>query len=170
MKIILAKPTFYKARRTCNNFTKLVEVGKHFTKFIKFANNFTKFAEFANNFTKLAEVRKNFAKFANSQTTLQSSWDSPTTFGKSIRPPKTLWSFWIGRSDLSAWKFFHYLSFTRSTILLGKHKCFVNTFHVSWILFTNKLNRGRYIRVGKIFGTVKKWSLVALDRWSFYAV
>ena len=27
-----------------------------------------------------------------------------------------------------------------------------------------------YERVDKIFGTVKKWSLVALDRWLFYAM
>ena len=67
-------------------------------------------------------------------------------------------------------KVFLYLSFTCSNILNGKHKCFVNTFHVSWILFTSKLNNGCYIRVGKMFETVKKWSLVALDRWLFYAV
>ena len=41
--------------------------------------------------------------------------------------------------------------------------CFMNT-------FTNKLNSDPYIRVGRIFGTVKKWLLVVLDRWSFYAV
>ena len=29
---------------------------------------------------------------------------------------------------------------------------------------------GRYIRVNKTFGTVKKWSLVALDRWSLCTV
>ena len=34
----------------------------------------------------------------------------------------------------------------------------------------NKLNSGHYIQVGKIFGTVKKQLLVALDSWSFYAV
>ena len=63
-----------------------------------------------------------------------------------------------------------YLSFTRSNILIGKHKCFMNTFHVSQILFMNKLNHGHYIRVDKIFGTVKKWLLIASERWSFYAV
>ena len=39
-------------------------------------------------------------------------------------------------------------------ILIGKYKCFENTFHVSGILFTNKLNSGCYIRVDKIFGTI----------------
>ena len=104
------------------------------------------------------------------QTTLWSSWDSPITSRKSVQPTRTLWNTWIGRSDLSVWEFFLYFSFTRSNIFLGKHKCFMNTFHVSWILVTSKLSCGHYIRVDKIFGTVKKWSLVTLDRWSFYAV
>ena len=60
------------------------------------------------------------------------------------------------------------LSFTHSSILIGKHKCFVNTFHVSCIFFKNELNCGCYIRVDKVFGTVKKWLLVLLDRWFCY--
>ena len=47
--------------------------------------------------------------------------------------------------DWKLGKFFVYLSFTCLNILIGKHKCFVNTFHVSEILFTNKLNSGHYI-------------------------
>ena len=51
-------------------------------------------------------------------------------------------------------------------MLEGKHFCDKN-----FLLFNNLLlNSGRYIRVGKIIGTVKKWSLVALDRWLFYSV
>ena len=38
------------------------------------------------------------------------------------------------------------------------------------ILFTKKLNSGHYRRMDKIFGTVKKWSLVILDRLLLYAV
>ena len=62
------------------------------------------------------------------------------------------------------------LSFTCLNILIDKHNCFVNTFHVLWILFTNKFNSGCYIRVDKKFGTTKKWSLVMLYRCLFYVV
>ena len=67
-------------------------------------------------------------------------------------------------------KVFLYLCFTCLNTLIGKHRCFINTFHVSLILCTNKLYGSCYIQVYKIFGTAKKWSLVALDRWSFCAV
>ena len=86
------------------------------------------------------------------------------------KTPKNFIKFVDWKVGFKSLKVFIYLSFTRLDILISKHKCFVNTFHVSRILFTNKLNSGRYIQVGKIFGTVKKWSLVALDRWLFYAV
>ena len=124
-------------------FMKFVEAVNNFAKFVKFvksANNFTKFVGLANNFWKVHKTHKNFMKFADQKVILK------------------------------CLKVFLYLSFTRSNILIGKHKCFVNTFHVLWILFTNKLNSDPYIRVGRIFGTVKKWLLVVLDRWSFYAV
>ena len=65
---------------------------------------------------------------------------------------------------------FFLLSLTRSNILIGRHKCFMNTFYVSWVLFTNKLNSSHYVQISKIFGTVKKWLVVALDRWSFCAM
>lgn len=44
----------------------------------------------------------------------------------------------------------------------------MNTSHVSRILSMKKLNSGRYIQVGKTFEAVKKWFLVALDRWSLW--
>ena len=109
-------------------------------KFVEAANNFIKSVGLANNFSKVRKACKNFTKFVD----------------------------WKVR--LKCLKVFLYLSFTCSNILIGKHKCFVNNFHVSWILFTNELNRGRYLRVDKIFRTVKKCSLVALDRWSLCAV
>ena len=97
------------------------------------------------------------------QRNLQSSLYSPITFGKSLRPAN--WK--VGFKCL---KVFLYLSFTCLNILIGKNKCFVKTFHVSWILFRSQLNRGCYMRVDKIFGAVKKWLSVALDMWSFCAV
>ena len=78
-------------------------------KFVEAANNFTKFVGLANNLWKVRKTSKNFMKFVD-------------------------WK--VGFKCL---KVFLYLSFTRLNILIGKHKCFVNTFHVSWILFTNKL-------------------------------
>ena len=96
-------------------------------KFVEVANNFTKFVGLTNNFWKVRKTRKNFVKFVD-------------------------WK--VGFKCL---KTFLDLSFTRSNILIGKHKCFVNTFQVSRIRFTNKLNRGRHIRMDKIFWTVKKW-------------
>ena len=111
-----------------------------FTKFVEAANNFTKLKGLANNFWEVRKTRKNFMKFVD--------W----------------------KVGFICWKVFLYLSCALLNTLIGKHKCFVNTFHVSWILFINKLNRGCDIGVGKIFATVKKWSLVASDRWSFYAV
>ena len=122
------------------SLTKLVEVGKHFMKFVEAANNFAKFTGLAKNFWKVRKNRKNFVKFV-------------------------YWKVWF-----KCLKVFLYLSANPLNILIGKHKCFVNTFHISWILFTNKLISGHYMRVGKIFETVKKWSLVALDRCSFYTV
>ena len=144
-----------------NNLTKLVEVDKHFIKLVKFVNNFRNFVELAHNFMKLVELANNFRKFVG----------LANNFCKVRKTFKNFVKFvdWKGRFKCRL-KFFLYLSLTRSNVLIGKHKCFLNTFHVSWILFTNKLNRGRYIRADKIFGTVKKWSLVALERWSFYTV
>ena len=64
---------------------------------------------------------------------------------------------------------FLYLSFTLLSISIGKHvSCIPVMFHEYFS--QNKLNSGRYIRVDKIFGTVKKWLLVVLDRWLFYEV
>ena len=67
-------------------------------KFVEAANNFTKFVGLANNFWKLRKSRENFMKFIE-------------------------WK--VGFKCL---KVFLYSSFTRSNILIGKHKCFVNTF------------------------------------------
>ena len=92
-------------------------MGKHFTKLEKSANNFTKFVEFANNFMKFVEFAYNFTKFVGLTKyfyearrrceqlnkvcgTRQQLLESP------VKPTKTLWSLLIGRSDLSAWKFF----------------------------------------------------------------
>ena len=153
----------------------------NFTKFVEFTNNFTEFLELTSKFyevhrscEQLYKVSRSEKKFCKVHKILKQLWevhgDLQITFGKSVKPTKTLWSVWIGRLDLSAWKFFLYFFFTGSKIFLGKHKCFVNTFHVSWILFRNKLNHGHCIQVDKIFGTVKKWLLVTIDRWPFYAV
>ena len=70
-------------------------------KFAEAANNFTKFVGLANNFWKACKTRKNFMKFVN--------W----------------------KVQFKCLKVFLYLSFAGLNILTGKHKCFVNTFHVS---------------------------------------
>ena len=70
-------------------------------KFLEAANNFTEFVELANNFWKVRKTHKNFMKFAD--------W----------------------KVAFKCLKVFLYLCFTRSNILIVKHKCFVNTFHVS---------------------------------------
>ena len=152
-KLPWEKPTFYKVRRRCKQLNEVSRSGRAIhgvcrildsqTTFVKFAeavNNFTKFVGLANNLWKVCKTSKNFMKLVD-------------------------WK--VGFKCLNV---FLYLHFTCLNILIGKHKCFVNTFHVSWILFTNKLNGGRCVQVDKIFGTVKNWSLVALDRWSFYAM
>ena len=139
----------------------------NFMQFVEFANNFTKFLELASKFYEVCRSCKQLCKVRRSEKKL---YKVHKICKQLYKVCWTLRSFWIGRLDLSAWKFFLYLSFTHSNIFLGKNKCFVNTFHVSWILFTKKLNRGHYVRVDKIFGTVKKWSLVTLDRWLFCAV
>ena len=70
-------------------------------KFVEAANNFTKFVGLANNHWKVHKTRKNFMKFVD----------------------------WKVR--FKCLKVFLYASFTRLNILIGKHECFVNTFHVS---------------------------------------
>ena len=70
-------------------------------KFIEAANNFKKIVGLANNFWKVCKTRKNFMKFVD-------------------------WK--VGFKCL---KVFLYLTFTRLNILIGKHKSFVNTFHIS---------------------------------------
>ena len=126
-----------------------------------------KFVELASHFMKFVGLAENFYEVHRSCEQLYKVHGTCLTFCKATRPSKTLWSLYFGRSDLSTWAFS--LSFACSNILIGKHKCFGNTFHLSWILFTNKFNCGCYIWVDNIFGTVKKWSLVTLDRWSIYA-
>ena len=84
-----------------NNFIKFVGLTKNFMKFVEAANNFTKFLGFTNNFCKICKTCKNFMKFVD----------------------------WKVRFKFL--KVFLYLRFTRSNILIGKHKCFINTFHVS---------------------------------------
>ena len=69
-------------------------------KFVEAANNFTKFLGLANNFWKVHKTHKNFMKLVD-------------------------WK--VGFKCLEV---FIYSSFTRSNILIGKHKCLVNTFHV----------------------------------------
>ena len=143
-----------------NNFKKLAEVRKNFAKFLRFANNFTKFVDTQTTFMKVVEAANNFAKFVG----------LANNFWKVRKTGQKLMKFAGWKVGFKCLKVFLYLSFTRSNILIGKHKCFVNTFHVSCILFTNKLNSGRYIRLCKIFWIAKKSSLVSLDRWSFYVV
>ena len=109
-------------------------------KFVEVANNFTTFVGLNNNFCKVLKTRKNFMKFVD-------------------------WT--VGFKCL---EFFLYQSFTCLSILIGEHKLLVNTVHDSWILYSNKLNSGCYIQVDKRFSIVKRWPLVALDRWSFYTV
>ena len=70
-------------------------------KFVEAANNFANFVGLANNFWKVCKTHKNFMKFIN--------W----------------------KVGFKCWKVFLYLSFICSNILIGKHKCFVNNFHVS---------------------------------------
>ena len=70
-------------------------------KFAENASNFTKFLGLTNNFKKVCKTRKNFMKLVDWQ---------------------------VGFKSL---KVFLYLSFTRLNILIGKHKCFVDIFHVS---------------------------------------
>ena len=135
----------YKLRHQCHAFSKK---RTFFRSFWDLQITFVKFVEAAKNLIKFVGLANNFWKVCKTR--------------------KNFMKFADWRSDLSAWKFF--FKFHSWNISVGKHKCFVNPFHISWILFTNKLNSGCYIRVGKIFGTVKKWLLVALDRWSFYAV
>ena len=172
------------------DLTKFVKFANNFTKFVGLANNLMKFPEAANRYKKLPEVRKNFGKFQKFPSNLTNLWDLQKTYMKFIKAANNFTkfirlanSFWEGfktrknsikfadwKAGFKCLKVFLYLCFTCSNILFGKHKCFVNIFHVSGILFTNKLNSGCYIQKGKIFGTVKKWWLVVLDRWSFYAV
>ena len=171
---------FTKFVEATNNLTKLVEVGKHFTKFIKFANNFTKFIEFVNNFMKFIEFANNFTKFMRLTTNFYEIHRSykqlkkfvglTNNFWKVHKTHKNFMKFVDWKVGFKCLKVFLCLSFTHLNILIGKYKYFVNNFHVSWILFTNKLNSGCYIRVHKIFGTAKKWLLVMLNRWSFCSV
>ena len=92
---------FTKFVEAANNLTKLIEVGKKFTKLLKFANNFTKLVGLASNFCKVCKTCKNFMTFV----------------------------YWKVR--FKCLKVFLYWSFTWSNISIGKHKCFMKTFHVS---------------------------------------
>ena len=157
-----SQASFLKFIEAANNFIKL-EVRKNFAKFVGLADNFyevhgsckqlCKVSRSEKKFTKFIKFVNNFTKFANS-------------FWKVRKICKNLLKCLDWKVGFKSFLCF---SFTRSNIFCAKLKCFVNTFHVLWILFTNKLNRC-YTRVDKIFGTVKRWSLVALDRWSFYVV
>ena len=147
-----------------------MEVEKNFTKFVKFANNFMNIVEFANNFTKFVEFANNFTKFVG-LTTFKKFVEAAnftkfvgltSNFWKVRKTCKNIMRFVDWKVRFKCLKVFLYLSFTHSNVLIGKHKCFMNTFHVSWILFTNKSNSGCYMQVNIIFGTVKKWWLVAL--------
>ena len=69
-------------------------------KFVEAANNFTEFVGLTNNFRKVCKTHKNFMKFAD-------------------------WNV-----KFRCLKVFLYLSFPCSNFLIGKHECFVNTFHV----------------------------------------
>ena len=135
-------------------------MGKHLTKFVKFANNFRKFIEFANKFTKFVDFADNFTKFEglanNNFTKFTKFVGLANNFWKVRKTSKNFLKFVDWKVRFKCLKVFLYLSFIPLNISIGKHKCFMNTFHVSWILFTDKLNSGRYIQVDKIFGTVKK--------------
>ena len=140
MKLVEVGKHFTKFVKFVNNVTQFVEFVSNFTKFVELASNFMKYLGLASKFYevcrsceqlyKVSRTEKKLCKvhkickqlYENLQTTSQSLCDLPVTFGKSVRPAKTLWSFWIGKSDSSAWKFFLYLSFTCSNIFLDKHK------------------------------------------------
>ena len=77
-------------------------------KFEEAASNFKKFVGLANNFWKVLKTPKNSMKFVD-------------------------WK--VGFKCLEV---FLYLSFICLNILLGKQIGFMNTFNVSWILFTNE--------------------------------
>ena len=185
-----AASNFKKLLEVGKHFKEFLKFPSNFPKFVEFVNNFRKLAEFASNFTKFVGLTNNFYKVRRSCKQLckvsfckvRKNCTKFVKFGNNFTKfgglPNNLWTvcktcknfldsegFWIGRSDLSAWKFFLCLSFTSSNIFLSKHICSVNTFHVSWILFMKKLNSSHYIHVDKIYGTVKKWLLVTLDRW-----
>ena len=162
-KLPWAKTTFTKFVEATNNLTKLVEKEKHFT---KFSNNFAKFVEFENNYTKFIEYANNFKKFKGLTNNFV---EAAINFKKLVRLAINFWRVRKTRKNLMKFvdwkvgfkclKVFLYLRFTRLNILIGKHKFFVNTFHVSQVLSTNKLNSGRYIRVDKILAAFKKRSL-----------
>ena len=176
-KLLEVGKLFKKFLKFASNFLKLAEFVNNFRKFAEFANNFTKFVGLTNNFYKACRSCKQLCKVSRSEKNFTKFAKFRNNFTKFVGLPNNLWTvcktcknfldsegFWIGRSDLSAWKFFLCLSFTSSNIFLSKHICSVNTFHVSWILFMKKINSSRYIQVDKIYGTVKKWLLVTLDR------
>ena len=90
-----------------------------------------KFVDAANNFIKLAEVRKNFANFVK-------FWSTFTKFvglANNFYEVRTSWEQLckVSRSEKNFTKF---VKFTRSNIFLGKHKCFVNTFHKYIVVVT----------------------------------
>ena len=116
-KLSWAKPTFYKVHRSCKQLNEVSRSGKVLHKVTKICNQLCKFHRICQKLYKLHRICQQLYKVCGThkhllwslqklQTTLQRSWDSPITFGKSIRPKKTLWSLYICRSDLSAWKFF----------------------------------------------------------------
>ena len=141
---------FTKFVEAANNLKKL-EVGKPFAKFVKFENNFTKFIEFANNYTKFAEFANNFTKFMGLQTTSLKFLEAVNNFTKFVGLVNNFWKvhktcknfkFVDWKVGFKCLEVFLDLSFTCVNILIEEHKCFVNTFHVSWTFFTNKLNSG----------------------------
>ena len=118
-------------------------MGKHFTKFVKFANHFTKFVEFANNFAKFVGLGNNFNEVHRSCKQLYKVCGLANNFCK-VHKTRTNFKFVDWKVGFNCLKVFPYLCFTHLNILIGKHKCSVNTFHVSWILFTNNWKNRHY--------------------------
>ena len=149
-KLPWVKPTFYKVCRSCKQlkevrsgkaFREVCKIWEHFTKFIEFANNYTKFAEFANNFTKFMGLQTTSLKFLEAVNNFTKFVGLVNNFWKVHKTCKNF-KFVDWKVGFKCLEVFLDLSFTCVNILIEEHKCFVNTFHVSWTFFTNKLNSG----------------------------
>ena len=107
-------------------------MGESNFKFIEFANKFTKFVEFVNNFTKFVGLaHKFYIKFVEAANNFTKFVGPANNFRKVCKTRKNLMKFVDWKVGFKCLKVFLYLSFTGLSILIGKHKAFVNTFHAS---------------------------------------